>query len=690
MVFVFFLTFSEVYINDNVVYDISSNGDSVFLSTNGGVVFYSYKEDRLLKHLTKAQGLNSNRVFALVYDKGKGRLFLGEEKGIQYVENGKVYSVENVPYIVINDMSEYNSSVAAGSNQGVYLMEYESGGYSIKYFSHALTGLTSDTINSVILIKDTLFIATFKGLNIVNVKSGFNRVVNAKDTVYNMFFFNDTLYCVLPSGVFYLQNDSLEEFISFPSLFDKSAAMSVYKNRFYFSDNSYLYSFKNDTIDTIKIAFKTDRGYYKLFSNITAMHVDNGMLFLGNRPNKGDLWGDGLYIYGKRHVVFPSLNSNCVRKIGFDKSGGVWLTHHLWGYSNGVTHVFDCRIENLTASGDWLSDYSQYALAYNERFLALAGMWYTSYIDIYDFSDYETYSFQIHNYSIDNVVIGMSFYEDTMLYVFSHKDANAPIRLYTYKGELVNEIIYNYAPVNDVCTKNDTLVLATEKGLVFYDIKQDKFLSFDVSSSGLPDNDISSVVINKGEIWGGTRQGLFKFKNESIVVFNKTNTPFLSSNVVVDIASDELGRLWILTDRGLDLFDPQTNKWVNYLQENTSIPDGELSTVAVDTLLHKVVVGSMDGGISVFYYANDSIVSNDKIDIYPNPFIGSRDKRITVKAPQNSSVKLFNLNGAFLDDFSFSDVENAYILFPDISSGLYVVVVKSKNGIYYKRLVVLK
>ncbi len=70
-------------------------------------------------------------------------------------------------------------------------------------------------------------------------------------------------------------------------------------------------------------------------------------------------------------------------------------------------------------------------------------------------------------------------------------------------------------------------------------------------AQGLPHHSINAILQgHEGYLWLGTYYGLIRFDGRHFRVFNKTNTPGLSSNVIWALARDRDGGLWVGTTEG--------------------------------------------------------------------------------------------------------------------------------------------
>ena len=72
----------------------------------------------------------------------------------------------------------------------------------------------------------------------------------------------------------------------------------------------------------------------------------------------------------------------------------------------------------------------------------------------------------------------------------------------------------------------------------------------------------------------------------------------------------------------------------------------------------------------------------DKFDLYPNP---TRNEIRLTKVPPNSEIYVVNIHGE-KNNYLGSSVESEFIIDTrNIDSGIYIVIVKSKNYLYYRR-----
>ena len=113
--------------------------------------------------------------------------------------------------------------------------------------------------------------------------------------------------------------------------------------------------------------------------------------------------------------------------------------------------------------------------------------------------------------------------------------------------------------------------LGTRSGLYNYDGQTIRRYSTDKDTpDALSSDHVWSLLEDpSGDLWVGTGGGGLN----RLDILNQTFTHFttkngLVNNVVYGIEMDDLGRLWISTNRGLARFEPQTGRWNHYDRED--------------------------------------------------------------------------------------------------------------------------
>ncbi|MCF7765647.1 MAG: response regulator [Verrucomicrobia bacterium] len=123
------------------------------------------------------------------------------------------------------------------------------------------------------------------------------------------------------------------------------------------------------------------------------------------------------------------------------------------------------------------------------------------------------------------------------------------------------------------------------------------------TEQGLPENSATCFVQTPdGYLWFGTFNGLVRFDGMKFRVFNRSNTPDLVDNAVVNLHLDQAGRLWISTVSGLAFVrDGQWTQlgaeqgWTgNFVRCFAESPDGDLYLSSFDGLVAKFQNGAFE------------------------------------------------------------------------------------------------
>jgi DNA-binding response OmpR family regulator/ligand-binding sensor domain-containing protein/two-component sensor histidine kinase len=163
---------------------------------------------------------------------------------------------------------------------------------------------------------------------------------------------------------------------------------------------------------------------------------------------------------------------------------------------------------------------------------------------------------------------------------------------------------YNIPGINRILNTNDKLYLATYRGLYVFDKYSNKqaLIELHTLKGGEQLSDypfVNNVVrdkINENILWLGTGGfGLVKFdiqKNEIEVITVKDG---LSSDNVFGILYDNLGRMWISTENGLNCYNSD-NKTINNYFEFDGLTDNTMNFLAYHKLKNgDMIFGSTSG-----------------------------------------------------------------------------------------------
>ena len=153
---------------------------------------------------------------------------------------------------------------------------------------------------------------------------------------------------------------------------------------------------------------------------------------------------------------------------------------------------------------------------------------------------------------------------------------NAGLRYLNYRTEIFEQFIHHSDDNNSISSNyvftltldNQVLWIGSETGgLDSYDIKTKHFSHYwhEGWDNGFTSSVYSLANDPKGYLWAGTDgQGLARLDKKSGEIRYFTTADGLPNNIIYKLLMDNLGHLWLATNKGLVHFDPKTNSVFNF------------------------------------------------------------------------------------------------------------------------------
>lgn len=230
-----------------------------------------------------------------------------------------------------------------------------------------------------------------------------------------------------------------------------------------------------------------------------------------------------------------------------------------------------------------------------------------------------------------------------------------------------------------------------------------------VSSSGMPLDNVSEVVVDKNNIkWIATPGGgLVKYDGKSMVTYNTSNSN-IASNYLSSIAIESTGVIWVGTQQsGISRFDGVN--WKTYNVLNSSIPTNRINAIRIDKEGNKWI-GTHQAGLVKFKEGTVSVGSdenelNKEFSLnqnFPNPFNPETTISFVIPA-QVTNLKNFSSNNSFRNEnvyvtlkvYDVLGKEVATIVDEEKQPGVYTVKfnmgriesnISLSTGVYFYRL----
>lgn len=223
---------------------------------------------------------------------------------------------------------------------------------------------------------------------------------------------------------------------------------------------------------------------------------------------------------------------------------------------------------------------------------------------------------------------------------------------------------YDSATVNCLYEDKDyNIIIGTNKGLEFYNLKTKQKQIFNDKNSNLPNCHIKAISQDtSGRLWIGTRErGLYVYTpiNRS---FTHVPIPDMScSNTIQDIFRDSKGRMWVATANGLIVFpDSKLSKFQIYTTKN-GLSCNYIRAIQEDNIGNIWI--STNFGISCMKEPECVFLNYNYID---GVLIGSFMTGASAKAP-DGSIYFGSQNGVcfFNSQYKFSNIQLPSVVFTE-------------------------
>jgi signal transduction histidine kinase/ligand-binding sensor domain-containing protein/AraC-like DNA-binding protein len=185
--------------------------------------------------------------------------------------------------------------------------------------------------------------------------------------------------------------------------------------------------------------------------------------------------------------------------------------------------------------------------------------------------------------------------------------------------------------ITDICSDVvGNIWLGTySNGIDYYDKKKKEFIHFNRSTlPELKSDNVWAIADDKnGKLYiGHVNEGLsvLSIADRSVkhFMYELNNPNSLPDNCIRTVFMDNIGNVWLGTNNGLALFNPQTERFIRF-QNHKNKPNSLISNVVLSINQMKdnrLWIGTENGGISILNFGNEMFLSPEEIsfrNIYP-------------------------------------------------------------------------
>ncbi|MCX7785087.1 MAG: T9SS type A sorting domain-containing protein [candidate division WOR-3 bacterium] len=635
----------RTYTNTNFINDIIGQGDYLYCATRGGLVVFSRTDELFVEYYTNVEGLPSNRINCLIFDKSQ-QIWLGTNNGLA-IFNPNTKEISRYPLIDhsadnIDCLNVSGDTILVSCNNTFYLIDTKG---TIPFsddiiLQPTLPSVAGRKIFSLQAGPSDFWIGTFpEGVIKYNRNLQNYTIYRAiGDSVKAMILIGDTLYVATEKSLSRFNGISFDTIKMFPQnyvIFD----LKYERNHFYIATRSALFDYDRSNL------FASATLPVILWEDSRCIYLSNGIwVGVGGQV----FLGGGLRYYFKHwHYYFTSSPiSNNVSCVVSDTGGTIYTTHYPSFTYNFKTISYKKGNEYWQLLRDTLFD--GWVCAVDKQNRLWVGHWAgSSGISCYD-PQTDSWSLKtwpgtrgvIGAFGIDNNDTKWTYNQDNKIIAITNNDSEY---VFTVPG-LSRPERHGYEFAFD--SKNRVWLVAQE-GIIMYDYNNtldnpidDDYKIYRTAS----EKTIKSIAIDtRDRVYIGTSQGLALLKDDSFQFFNTEN--------ILRVKTDCQDRVWYLTKDGLSMFNPYTQEHITYTKDNSQIipnldqDESFYQWLHIDNARNRILIATKEG-ISQFQFQTGPPAQLSEIKVFPNPFIVSKHQTLTFdNLPNQSIVKIYTLEG---------------------------------------------
>jgi hypothetical protein len=709
------------YTAQNSIQSISVKDGSIWAATTGGVFCYHIADSSFLQ-FTNSEGLPSNDVTSIAVD-DNGGVWTGDASGgLAYFDPSAARwstsrDITNSSFVNkrINALLHHGDSLFVAADYGVslfYKQAFEFRDSYIRFGNFA----AQKKVNGMVILGDDIWIATVSGVAVASMSasnlispSAWQTYTTAQglpsDSVQTIFTIGGMVYAGTNRGIAYYNNTAWVGMDAF-------GVVPVCRS-FTGTEGTYIVT------ATALFLIQSPTQFQKISdftaNTITDIYAENGKIIVGTSEQ-----GLGFFEEtGIRYKVPNSPASNLFISLGIDQTGTLWAASGRDGRGHGFYSFDGTTWKNFSRSTDTLiksDDYHRIGIGVNNT--KWIGAWGDGMMMVRD--DNSLYRYHSQNSPFLGIKedpkfivicdVATDWRGNTWFLDWNPAD-NKPLWVLhpdsTWEGFL-NGYDASYSMLSGMTIDQNgnkwlyqRLPTVLMPGLFFVDSRgtlddpSDDTWRLLTTSSGLVSNSITAVTVdNEGSIWVGTTSGA------NVILNPLSPESSLDRSIVIPLAGiqvnaiavDPLNNKWVGTKEGVFVLSDRATVVASYTVSSTGgkLPDNDVRAIAFDGNRGIVYLGTEKGLASITTPFIAPHASFQDITVYPNPFIVSVGKTLTIDGlVQNASVKILSNDGRLVRELmDKNSLPGGRIAFWDgtnqegtpVASGIYLIVIYSQQG----------
>lgn len=714
------------------------------------------------RHYQAEQGLSYNSVFDILQD-SKGFLWFASKDGLNRFDGYNFKIFRNNPAdtssigsnVMLSLLEDPSKTLWIATSKGLYLYNDTTELFSpVKAtLNKFITGLKSDKQGNICFITDGKVYKYSKSTRSTSLYSQ-----NQKDPATSMDFSPDgTLWIATFNGLVKRYNAKDDSFTTFDVFKNSAPVISRWIYKIYVTQsNSLLIGTSHQGVKLFDIA----TGSYK---DVLSHNADKTSIFAKNFAHyEGDVYWiateSGVFVYNIRTGTYTNIRKNqgdpyaladnAVYTLARDKEGGIWVGTYFGGvnyypkpftsfdkffprnatrslsgnavreickdqYGNLWVGTEDAGINKISAETGkiikFIPDGAKTSIAHtNIHGLLPIGneLWIGTYEQGLDVMDIRTGKVIRHYDEGDGRSKLKSNFVDCL---YQTKDgqilAGTSSGLYRYNQRTDDFSYFQDFPKYE----HYMSILQDDKGVIWAGTINSGLISFDPATrqiaiykneqgkaNSLSDNFVNSVFADRERnLWVTTENGLNLFDPNDKSFKRYSTADGLPSNVIYRIEEDDAGNLWISTSKGLTAFHPQSGKMKTYTKSQGLLSDQFNYNSSYKDSNGMTYFGSVNGmiGFNPGHFIKNKVVPQVFITGFQvfnqELLIGKKDSPLSKSITYTDHIKLDHDQGTFSIDFAalvYTDYETAEYAYKLEGVDKEYTFIKGNRRVFYTKL----
>lgn len=711
------------YFSYNDVRALTAIPAMTYFATDNSVIVYN-DQTQEKKIFNTVSGFRLDNISTIAYSGNHNKLIVGNKSG-----NIAIINLTNDNITYLNDIANKNSLIQTEKVINKILVRggyaYVATGYGISeiriednHFGDSFyignNGVNRNIVD--IATDDEYLYAIVANEGIKKGKFQSNLIDYSQwelintGTWTNLEFINNELTAYGTNGLHAITNEGAELIINLgPNLRDivqfSESITFTFKDRILISDLSYNVFFTQEQSSNLK-NFST--GIYKN-DYIFGCSFEDGIYELldmtvisPNGPYSNDSFRARYSPANQLWVVYGGHDLN------FNPYGGGIKKKPFSVYSNDRWHTVKYETHNINATADISfdprNDKRAYISSYLNGIVAIDNIHQSS--DNYEYTIYNHTNTDLSAVEADQSVRvqGITFDKSGIGWVTS-SISEKPLAKFDQNMQFTSYNVDNSINIfmKPAVDDNGTKWLATlYGGVVAFNEKLNKTLSFTPSNSSIPVNAVNVVKLDRNnQLWIGTRSGLrivpnvnqFMTSNNVIVTNivlddNGTAQELFYQQNILDIYVDGSNNKWVsIADAGVFYISPNGQETIYHFDtSNSPLPSNNIHTISLNETTGEVFFATNKGIVS--FTSVTSTVGKDDLEnvfAYPNPVRPEFQGEVTISGlMEGSTIKITDTAGNLVYETTATGGSINWNTFNfqgnKVPSGVYIIFITSKDG----------